>query len=84
MNVGNLCYCSQSMDADFVNDLSGTADTGEFLVVKVQCGVNSDACPAAGAPGDDGSTLPSGMYADVYSCPDNPCDMGDYQQAYEC
>ncbi|MCJ1329109.1 hypothetical protein MMC10_005786 [Thelotrema lepadinum] len=88
LTVGNLCNCAQSMDANIFDDLASISDSGTFLTVKETCGANSDACPAAAAPGRKlmmrQDTLPSGMYASAYSCPDNPCDLGDYQMTATC
>ena len=76
------------MDSNIFVDLATISDTGTFLTVKETCGADSDACPAA-ASGTRKlkmrqDTLPSGMYAAAYSCPDNPCDLAEYQMTATC
>lgn len=65
------------MDANVVVDLAAEAASGGHLSILENCGMNSESCPAAG---NSQGFVPSGMYASVYSCPDNPCDGGDYQR----
>ena len=80
-SIGNLCSCTQSMDSNVFIDLVDTAIQGQYLTIVERCGDQSDACPAAA---NSGGFLPSGMYAALYSCPDNPCDTSGYERVEVC